>query len=383
MNKSLRIFILAGESSGDLLGASLIRALRKRFANLQVEGVAGEQMRQEQCQALYSIDELSLMGIIEPIMHLPRLFKMRRALQKHILKTRPDIFIGIDAPDFNLGLEEKLRKNGIKVVHYVSPSVWAWRRYRINKIKRAVDLMLTLFPFELSIYQQHQIPAKFVGHPLADEIPLVTDTNLARQQLGLKTNVKILAIMPGSREVELKYLAKNFILTAQQCLRYDPQLIIITNMVNQQRNDEFRRHLFASAPLLPIKIFVGQAHQVMAAADYLLLTSGTVTLEAMLYKKPMVVAYRLSPIVFWLLKLLVKIKYFSLPNLIAQEELVPEFLQDKATPTNLAKALLDQMNHPEKIINLKNRFTELHKQLQCNAAEKAAEYIEELIYVEP
>lgn len=379
MNKSLRIFILAGESSGDILGASLIRALRKRFPNLQVEGVAGKQMLQEHCQALYSIDELSLMGIIEPIMHLPRLFKMRRALQKYILKTRPDIFIGIDAPDFNLGLEENLRKAGIKVVHYVSPSVWAWRRYRINKIKRAVDLMLTLFPFELAIYQQHNIPAKFVGHPLADEIPLISDTNLAREQLGLKTDVKILAIMPGSREVELKYLAKNFILTAQQCLRYEPQLIIITNMVNQQRNDEFKRYLLANAPLLPIKIFIGQAHQVMSAADYLLLTSGTVTLEAMLYKKPMVVAYRLSPIIYWLLKLLVKIKYFSLPNLIAQEELVPEFLQDKATPTNLAKALLDQMNHPEKIINLKNRFTELHKQLQCDAAEKAAGYIAELL----
>ncbi|MBN1684080.1 MAG: lipid-A-disaccharide synthase [Gammaproteobacteria bacterium] len=378
----MKFAIVAGEASGDLLGADLICALKKQCPHSEFFGIAGPKMIAAGCNALFSIEKLSVVGIIEPIKHLPELIKIRRQLYQRIIKEKPDVFIGIDAPDFNLGLEVKLKKAGIKVVHYVSPSVWAWRQGRIHKIKRAVDLMLTLFPFETEIYEQHNIPVKFVGHPLADQIPLKPDQKKARIKLGLPLDKKILAILPGSRAMELKNMAKIFIKTAQICAEQIPGLQIITAMPNKARLIQMQRiETGSDTPVSDpsskscIKIFLQQSHEVIAASDVVLLAAGTVTLEAMLLKRPMVVAYRLSPISYHILKRLVKLQTFSLPNLIAGEKLVPEFLQNEVRPEILAPAILKLFKEAGRDLSLQKRFTELHKLLKKNASQEAAEAI--------
>ena len=376
----MRIFILAAETSGDILGADLITALRMNVANLEIDAVAGLRMQEAGCNVIYRSDQLAVMGIIEPLMRLPFFLKMRRHIFKFIKQTQPDVFIGIDAPDFNLGLEKKIKKLGIKVVHYVSPSVWAWRKWRIKKIKKAVDLMLTLFPFETKIYQESSIFVKFIGHPLADKIPLVNDSRVAKLKLALSAEKEYLAIMPGSRSMELEHLAKDFILAAQICLEQNPNLEIITNMTNMERAKEFRDILKkCELKNFAIRVFVDQADLVLQAADYLLLTSGTVTLEGMLYGKPMVVAYKMARFNYFLAKFLVKIKYFSLPNLIANKKLVPEFLQDEVNAQNLAFALNNIMQSKNKLLELQNEFVQLHQKLSCNASAQAAKAILELL----
>lgn len=375
----MHIGIVAGEASGDLLGAGLIKALRQLHPNLKITGVGGPKMIAEGCQSLFPIDELTVMGLIEPLFHLPRLFKIRKALFTHFSREKPDIFIGIDYPGFNLSLEGLLQNAGIKVAHYVSPSVWAWRKNRIYKIKKAVNLMLTLLPFEKNIYQEHQIPVSFVGHPLADEIPLHSDQLAARLTLHLDANKKYIAILPGSRSVEIKYLAETFVVTAQKIFNARPDIQFITSAINEKRAAEFQAICKSIAPHLPITFFQRRSHEVMAAADLILVSSGTATLEAMLFKKPMVIAYRLSTVTYQLARYLVKIPFMGLPNLLANELLVPEFFQQAATPENLSHALLDYLDHPEKVLELEKRFMLMHENLRQDSSRKAAEAVMSLI----
>jgi lipid-A-disaccharide synthase len=379
----LRIGIIAGEASGDALGAGLINALREKYSNLEIEGIAGPKMIQAGCKAIYPMDKLAVMGIIEPLKHLPELIKIRSQLGKHFLKNPPDVFIGIDAPDFNLGLEVRLKKAGIPVVHYVSPTVWAWRKGRIHKIKRAVDLMLTLFPFEVGIYKEHNISVKCVGHTLADEI----DPNLSlekenflmvRKKLGLQPDSKILALLPGSRAMELKHLAEVFLHAAKICVNAIPELKIITAMANTKRRKQFEEIIERVSPKLPITIYDGNAQEVILASDAVLLAGGTVALETLLLKRPMVVAYKMSRLNYLIGKALIKIDYFSLPNLIAGKRIVPEFLQKEVIPETLATNILQQLNDVSKKDELIAEFAKIHQKLRRDASKQAAEAVIEL-----
>lgn len=368
----MRIGILAGEASGDLLGAGLLKALKAKQPNLEISGIGGPAMIAEGCQSLFPMERLSVMGLVEPLRRLPELFAIRRALHQHFLQNKPDVFIGIDSPDFNLGLELKLRQAGIPVIHYVSPSVWAWRQNRIKKIARATDLVLTLFPFETEFYQKHQVPAQCVGHTLADIIPLVPDQAAARQVLQLDPSATYIALLPGSRGNELKQLGQLFVETAQRCYQQKPNIRFITSAINDVRAQEFKEYCQRNAPNLPITFFTGRSHEVMAAADLVLVTSGTATLETMLYKRPMVIAYRMANLTYQIARHLVKIPFIGLPNLLANEMLVPEFIQDAATAENLSDALLNYLNHPEMITTLREKFLTIHQSLRRNASEQAA-----------
>lgn len=374
-----RIGIIAGEASGDILGAGLIRKIKKIIPNVIFEGVAGPRMEKEGCVALFSIEKLACAGFVEPIKRLPELIKIRHQLKKHFLLNKIDLFIGIDSPDFNLGLERKLKEAGIPVVHYVSPSVWAWRQRRIYKIKKSVDLMLTLFPFEADFYQQHHVPVKFVGHPLANEIPLEVDQKAARKKLELDYNKKILAILPGSRKMEIKQMADIFIQTAQRCKKEESDLEIITAMFNEEKAEQFKTILKKVAPDFSVQIFVGNSREVMIAADVLLLAAGTVTLEAMLLKKPMVVAYHMAWLNYFIVKRLVRVNYFSLPNIIANKTLVPEYLQEETTPEILSDTVLKQLNNEKYKRYLKEEFLKLHQLLRKNADVEAAKAVAELL----
>ncbi len=371
----MKLGIVAGEASGDILGEGLIKSLREHATDLTATGVGGSRMIDAGFHSLFEMERLSVMGLIEPLFHLRDLFKIRSGLLHHFMQNKPDVFIGIDSPDFNLGIELKLRQAGIPIVHYVSPSVWAWRQKRIFKIKKAVDLMLTLFPFEADFYRQHNVPVRFVGHPLADMIPLHPDKYAARKQLNLDDAAQCIAILPGSRRNEIKYLADSFIHTAALCWKKQPNLRFITSAVNEQRNQEFKTRCQQLAPDLPIDFFVNRSHDVMAAADCVLVTSGTATLETMLFKRPMVIAYKMAGLTFEIGRRLVKLQHVGLPNLLAKQLLVPEFIQQDAVPEKMAAALLDFIQHPEKITMLEEKFLEIHQQLRQNANQTAAEAV--------
>lgn len=375
----MKIGIVAGEASGDILGAGLIKSLKKLSPELSVTGVCGPKMIAEGGNSLFEMERLSVMGLIEPLFHLRDLFHIRSELAKNFIKNKPDVFIGIDSPDFNLGLELKLRQAGIPVVHYVSPSVWAWRQKRVFKIKKAVDLILTLFPFEADFYRKHDVPVCYVGHPLADAIPLHPDKLLARQKLQLDSKAQIIAVLPGSRRNEIKYLSEAFIQTAYACWKKRPEIKFITSAINEQRNKEFQAQCQRLAPDLPMHFFVGQSHDVMAAADAVLVTSGTATLETMLYKRPMVIAYKMAGLTFQIGRRVVKLRHVGLPNILANELLVPEFIQNDAQPEKMSAALLDFIDHPEKVKMLEKRFLEIHQQLQQGASDSAAKAIMELL----
>ena len=331
----MHIAIIAGELSGDILVAGLIHAIRAHYPDAIIEGIGGPQMLAAGFQSHYPLETLSVMGLVEVLKHYPRLKKCRDSLRDHFLQHPPDVFIGIDAPDFNLGLETILKSAGIKTVHYVSPSVWAWRQYRLRKIARACDLMLTLFPFEAEYYQRHQIPVRFVGHPLADEIPLQTDKQAARMRLNLPPQGVWVALLPGSRRNEVRQLGIPFLQTARWLLAQRSDLQFIVPLANAHLKALFTEQIAEIAPDLPLTLLDGQSREAMAAADVVLMASGTATLEAMLLKRPMVVAYRMAELTYWLAKWLVHIPYFSLPNLLAQEALVPEFLQHQVCPEKL------------------------------------------------
>lgn len=375
----MKIGIVAGEPSGDLLGAGLIKSLRESQPDLTATGVAGPAMLKEGSQTLFNMESLSVMGIIEPLFHLPELISVRRGLKEYFLENRPDVFIGIDSPDFNLGLELQLRKAKIPIVHYVSPSVWAWRKNRIFKIAKAVDLMLALFPFEADFYTRHNVPVRYVGHPLADQIPIQPDKQAARAKLNLDPDKIYIAILPGSRKSEIKNLAELFMAAAYRCWKLRPNIEFITAAANEKRHQEFqtlwRKHL----PQIPIKFFDGQSHDVMEAADVVMVASGTATLETMLYKRPMVIAYRMGALTYQIARHLVKLPFIGLPNLLANEKIVPEFIQKDATPEKLTLAILNYLDNPEEVKQLQQKFTELHLKLRCNANQQAAQAILDLI----
>ncbi len=376
---TLSIGIVAGEASGDLLGAGLMKALKQLHPALSFSGIGGRAMIQEGFHSLYQLDELAVMGIIEPLRRLPRLLQIRRQLYRHFSNNQPAVFIGIDSPDFNLSLELKLRRQGIPTVHYVSPTVWAWRQKRIYKIARAVDLMLTLFPFEAAFYQKHQVAVQFVGHPLADRLAMQVDQAAVRADLGIAEKAPVLALLPGSRRQEIQHLAQAFLETALLCQQAKPELRFITSAINQEREQEWRALHQQLAPKLALEFYLGRSHEVMAAADAILVTSGTATLEAMLLKRPMVIAYRTSAFNFFLAKHLIKTPFIGLPNLLAQEELVPEFIQDAVHPETMANSLLTYFSCPEKTFSLQQKFTTLHQQLSQNADLQAAQAVLELI----
>ena len=371
----MKIGIVAGEASGDLLGAKLIQVLREHCPHLEVYGMGGPAMMAAGCNSLFDIERLAVMGIVEPLLHLPDLFKLRRDLYHHFITNRPDVFIGIDAPDFNLGLELKLRRAGIPVVHYVSPSVWAWRQNRIHKIAKAVDLMLTLLPFEAKFYEAHQVPVHYAGHPLAEQIPLQPDKIAARRALCIDENATYIALLPGSRRQEIRKLAEPFLLAAKQALGKKPTLRFLTSCANEQRYQEFYDYYKQYSPDLPLEFFTRRSHDVMAAADVVVVASGTATLETMLYKKPMVIAYRMSPVTHLLAKILVKIPHVGMPNLLSNELVVPELIQNAATPEAISHHILDYLDHPEKVKQLESKFTVLHQTLRVDSTSSVADAI--------
>jgi len=369
----MKIAIVAGELSGDILGAGLIHALRRHVPSSEFEGIGGDNMIAAGLHSHYPLDTLSVMGLIEVIKHYRSIKRCYNALLDHLLANPPDVFIGIDAPDFNLRLEEPLKQAGIPTVHYVSPSVWAWRQGRIHKIKRACDLMLTLLPFEAAFYQAHHMPVKFVGHPLADDIELTPPNPVdMRLQLGLTPNTCHIALLPGSRENEVRKLGSVFLRTACWLHARNPNLHFIVPIAHPRLRILFTQQVAEIAPQLPLTILSGQSIKAMSAADVVLTTSGTATLEALLLKRPMVVAYRMAELTYWLAHLLVSVKYFALPNLLAEERLVPEFLQHQVTPAHLGQAVLDWLQQPAAIRQVQQRFTQIHQQLRRSASEQAA-----------
>jgi len=386
-SRPIKIAIIAGEVSGDILGARLIQSLKKHYPNAVFEGIAGDEMQQAGCESLYPMALLSIMGYAEVLPRLPKLLKMRKQLIQRWKENPPDLMIGIDAPDFNLKIEKILHQAGITTAHYVSPSVWAWKEGRVKKMQGAMDLMLTLFPFEVDFYNKHNVPAEFVGHPLADEIPLEANQLVARKELGLNElglNEKgfILAILPGSREGEINKLAPDFIKGAKALQQRHSDWQFIVPMVNnklEQQFDEIKQKL---APDLVITYINGQSRVVMEAADQILMASGTAVLEGMLVGRPMVAAYRVAPLTARIIRLfkLIKSKYFTLPNNLADDFLVPELIQEQLTPENIVLEIEKQFNQsPQQQENVLSRFKEIHLQLKLNASERAAKALYNLI----
>ena len=375
----MRIAIVAGELSGDLLGAGLMSALKQRYPQAHFQGIGGEDMLKQGLAALFPIDRLAVMGLVEVLRHLPDLIWIRWTLYRQLVADPPDVFIGIDAPDFNLPLERCLRAKGIPTVHYVSPSVWAWRQKRVRKIARSVDLMLTLLPFEASFYRDHRVPVAWVGHPLADQIPLQNDQAAARRDLGLALDTPLLAILPGSRLGEVTTLGPLFVDTAHWLWRRRPDLRFMIPAATAPIRRLLESMLAKQAPDLPLMLVNARSREVMAAADVVLLASGTATLEALLLKRPMVVAYRIAPLSAWIAARLIKISYFSLPNLLAEQALVDEFIQEAATLENLGPALLALLDDTDAGERLQSEFNRIHTMLRRDANKRAAAAVARLL----
>lgn len=374
MANPLRVALVAGEASGDILGAGLMQALKAQHGDVQFIGVGGPRMQAEGLCSDFPMERLAVMGLVEVLGRLPELLLRRRRLIRSLIARKPDVFIGIDAPDFTLGVELKLRQAGIATVHYVSPSVWAWRQKRVLKIRQACDLMLTLFPFEAQFYQEHQVPVCFVGHPLADSIPLQVDRASAREQLGLSQDATVIALMPGSRGGEVARLGSLFLDAAQCLLAQRSDLRFVLPCASALRRQQLEQLL--SNRELPVQLLDGQSHGALAACDAVLIASGTATLEALLYKRPMVVAYRVAPLTFRILRRLVKSPYISLPNLLAQRLLVPELIQDEATAEGLAQSLLPLLSEGEEQTQ---GFAAIQHSLRCNASQRAASAVLKLL----
>ena len=354
-----------------------MKAILEKQPNAKFVGIGGPKMNALGFESLYAMEELAVMGIVEVLGRIRRLLHIRKSLTEYFTQNKPDVFIGIDAPDFNLTLEQRLKSAGIKTVHYVSPSVWAWREKRVFKVQAATNLVLALLPFEKAFYDRYQVPCQFVGHSLADDIPLVSDKAAAREELGLAQTGKILALMPGSRGGELSRLVEPFLQSAKQLLAEDPALTFVVPMISEKRAEQFNAIHHEIAPELPIKLFIGKTQTVMAASDCLLTASGTVTLEAALIKRPMVITYRFNWLTYQMGKIMVKLKHFSLPNLLADKALVPELLQDDVTPENIVPLLKERLYQDQSSLN--QAFTDIHLTLKQDASQQAAKAVLELM----
>jgi len=378
----VRIAIIAGESSGDLLGAGLLRALRGRGSDLQIEGIGGPHMRDAGCVSLYPMDRLSVIGLFESFGRYPELLPVRARLIKRFLASRPDVFIGVDAPDFNLGVASKLRRAGIRTAHFVSPSVWAWRRYRLRKIARSIDRMLVLFPFEAKFYREHNIGVEFVGHPLADAISGDAGTAVARRALGLDADAEIVALLPGSRMSEVAQLARPMVRTAVWLARQRPGVRFAAPIADPGLRRRFAAELVGEAARIDLEIFEGRSREVMSASDVVLLASGTASLEAMLLKRPMVITYRTTVLSYLILRSWVgaNISHVGLPNLLAGRPLVPELLQGDAVPEKLGAAVLQFLQRPEAVAMMCAEFDRIGQTLRCDAAERAADAVLDLCH---
>jgi lipid-A-disaccharide synthase len=367
------IGIVAGEASGDLLGSHLIVELKKHRPDLDFIGIAGPKMMAEGAKTLYPMERLAVRGYFEVLRHYWGLLRMRRQLVQYFLKNPPDLFIGIDAPDFNLGLEAVLRRRGIRTFHYVSPSIWAWRRGRIKKIRRAAGHVLCLFPFEKPIYDEAGIPSTYVGHPLADMIPLKHDMIAARAEMKITPPGLVIALLPGSRQSELDYMADLFIKAALKIVQEVPDVQFLVPLATRETRAKFEQAIYRNnAHEISFKLLFGHAHMAMAAADGVIVASGTATLEAALLGRPMVIAYRMSAWSWPLMKRMGYLPWVGLPNILAERDVVPELLQDKATPEALADELLRMVFDKERVTAIQSQFAEIHRQLRQNSGEKAA-----------
>lgn len=379
MGKPLRFALIAGEASGDQLGAGLIAEIKKRHPDAEFVGIGGDLMRQAGLTAWHDSQELAVMGLAEVLKHLPRLLRLRHAIFERILDWQPDVFIGIDAPDFNLRLEKKLKRKGIKTVHYVSPSIWAWRESRAKKIADSADRVLCLFPMEPPIYARYEVAADFVGHPIADRFDIEPDQSAARERLKLPRDKKILAVLPGSRRSEIQRLLPVFLDALSLLQQNHPDMAFVIPAANKSCRDVIES-LLKNRSIGNLQVIDGQSHQAMIASDAILLASGTAALEALLAKRPMVVAYRISALTYFIVKAfgMMKIDYYSLPNVLANEAVVPELMQSNCTAENIAAALKPMVDSPQDYRSLTQKFIGIHQDLKRDANHLAANVVLEL-----
>jgi len=376
MARHVRVGMVAGEASGDLLAAHLIAALKARRPGIEFAGIGGPRMAAEGFESHFPMEKLSVRGYAEALRHYREIMGIRRELAKGMLRDRPDLFIGVDSSDFNLGLERKLKDAGVPAIHYVSPAVWAWRRWRVRRIARSVDRILVMYPFEQPLYETAGVPVSYVGHPLADVIPLEPPKDEARAQLRLPAGKLIVALLPGSRRSELQYMAGAFVLAAHRFRQEVPEVHFVCPMVTRETREMFERAIHENQRTdLPLTLLFGHSHDALAAADLALVASGTATLETALFKTPMVIAYRQSPITWALMRQMLYLPYVGMPNILAGERLVPELLQDEATPANLAGTLLTLLRDTAAQRRQVERFREFHQLLRQNTAEKAADAV--------
>ena len=378
--KPLTIALCAGEASGDLLGAHLIEAIKKQQPDVQFIGIGGPRMIAAGCKSLFDQERLAVRGYAEVLRRLPEILKIRRQLVAQLKNIRPDIFVGIDAPDFNLSVAAQLKAVGIATIHYVSPSVWAWKRERVNKIVKQVNEVLCLFPMEPELYQAAGGRARFIGHPLAQALPLIADKAAARKRLRLDDNTPVFAILAGSRVSEVDYMAPIFFRAAQQILRELPNAQFISPYATAATRERLQHYLEQPEfEKLPIRLQAAKTDLACTAADVVLVTSGTATLEVALCKRPMVISYKISPLTYFLVKRKIQVSHVGLPNILLNKEVVPELLQHDATPEKLAQAVLDFFRQPEKVAKLETEFTQLHKMLLQDTDQLAATAILENI----
>ena len=372
---SLKIALVAGEASGDILGADLMKAIKRRYPTARFEGIGGPLMLAEGFHSICDMDRLSVMGFSEPLKRLPELLRIRRHPKQHLLNWRPDVMVGIDSPDFTLNVERFMRNHGVPTLHYVSPSVWAWRRGRIKTIAKSVDHMLTLFPFEEDFYRQHGVPVSCVGHPLADQISLEDQREPARAELDIQGEQPMVALLPGSRGGEVSQLIGTFLETAQWLRRALPNIEFMVAAANEDRRRQILDAIASQTADLPVRVVLGQSRTVMAAADAVLMASGTTSLEALLLKRPMVVCYRFGKLSFALLSRLVKTPFFSLPNLLAKRALVPELLQEEVAAEIIGPLVLEQLSNSNERAALISEFRRIHVNLARSASDQAAEVV--------
>lgn len=374
---ALRIGIVAAEPSGDLLGGGLLAAIRERVPEVQFEGIGGPHMAAQGLHSRVPLERLSVMGLVEVLKHLPELLRIRRELAEHWLASPPDLFIGVDAPDFNLGLEEKLKAAGVPTVHYVCPTVWAWRPGRVKQLRRAADLILSIFPFEPAFLERHGVNSRYVGHSLAHDMPLAPAREAARAALELPQEGRVLALLPGSRRSEIEALSRPFLQAALELKTRHPGLAIIVPLANERGRELFAVQHARHAVDLPVKVVVGRTREALAAADLALMASGTATLEGLLSKRPMVVGYKLHWLTYLILKAfrLVKLDNYAMANLLAGERLAPEFIQGECEPEQLAVALQGMLDDPERVERIRQRYLDIHQSMIRDTNAEAAEAV--------